>query len=119
ADLALLMAELQRPQRILDASTIASATTPQFPDLAGVLPGFGSQNPNPWGLGVEIRGQKTPHWTAATCSPATFGHFGQSGTCVWVDPVARLGLVGRGDADFGEWAVNLWPALGDAVLAGV
>ena len=43
------------------------------------LPGFGMQRPNDWGLGFEIRDGKSPHWTAATNSPSTYGHFGQRG----------------------------------------
>lgn len=115
-DLASWASELLAPGRLLHESTIAEATTEQFAGLAGVLPGFGRQDPNPWGLGFEIRGVKYPHWTAVQNSPATFGHFGQSGTFVWVDPVCGLAVVALGDAAFGDWAVELWPALGDAIL---
>ena len=31
----------------------------QYPGLRGVLPGFGAQDPNDWGLGFEIRGHKS------------------------------------------------------------
>lgn len=106
--------------RLLAASTFDTMTTPAFPDLAGVLPGYGSQDPNPWGLGVEVRGEKSPHWTADDNSARTWGHFGQSGTFVWFDPdVGRdgLGLVALTDHDFGPWAVEAWPALSTAVLA--
>jgi CubicO group peptidase (beta-lactamase class C family) len=92
------------------------ATSVQFPGLSGVLPGFGVQRPNDWGLGFEIRGAKTPHWTGTANSPATYGHFGQSGTFIWVDPVYGVALVVLTDRDFGEWAKPLWPALSDAVL---
>ena len=71
------------------ASTLTRATQPHRGHLSGVLPGFGRHDPNPWGLGPEIRGEKSPHWTAPENSPATFGHFGQSGTMLWIDPVAR------------------------------
>lgn len=94
----------------------ADAVTVQFPGLAGVLPGYGSQRPNDWGLGFEIRDGKSPHWTGSLNSAATFGHFGQSGTFLWVDPVADLALVALTDRDFGEWAHPLWPALSDGVL---
>jgi CubicO group peptidase (beta-lactamase class C family) len=82
-----------------------------------VLPGFGSQDPNDWGLGFEIRATKSPHWTGAANSPATFGHFGQSGTFLWLDPEAHLALVVLTDRDFDDWARTAWPALSDAVLA--
>ena len=75
-----------------------------------MLPGFGVQRPNDWGLGFEIRDGKSPHWTGSANSPRTFGHFGQSGTFIWVDPDRDLALVVLTDRDFGEWAYPLWPA---------
>lgn len=115
ADLAIFASDLLWP-RLVSASMHAAATTVQFPGLDGVLPGFGMQRPNDWGLGLEIRGAKSPHWTSAANSPATFGHFGQSGTFVWVDPVVDLALVVLTDRDFGDWAKPLWPALSGEVL---
>ena len=47
---------------------------------------------------------------------STYGHFGQSGTFLWVDPAADLALVVLTDRDFGEWAHPLWPAISDGVL---
>jgi CubicO group peptidase (beta-lactamase class C family) len=84
--------------------------------LDGVLPGYGVQRPNVWGLGFEIRDGKSPHWTGTANAPQTYGHFGQSGTLIWVDPVAELVLIVLTDRDFGEWAKDLWPALADTVL---
>ncbi|KRV46757.1 serine hydrolase [Wenjunlia vitaminophila] len=115
-DLVKFAAELQAP-RLLDPSTLAAATEVAFPGLSGVLPGYGHQRPNDWGLGFEIRDGKSPHWTGATSSPRTFGHFGQSGTFLWVDPVAGAACVCLTDRNFGPWAVEVWPALTDAVLA--
>lgn len=94
----------------------AEATSVQFPGLDGVLPGFGVQRPNDWGLGFEIRGGKSPHWTGAENSPRTYGHFGQSGTFLWVDPEAALALIVLTDRNFGEWAHSVMPALSDEVL---
>lgn len=102
--------------RLLAEQTVATMTSPAFPDLAGVLPGYGRQDPNPWGLGVEIRGDKSPHWTAPDNSARTWGHFGQSGTFVWFDPEAGVGVVALTDRDFGQWAIDAWPALATAVL---
>ena len=79
-------------------------------------PGFGRQTPNDWGLGFELRDGKTPHWTGARNSPRTFGHFGRSGTFLWVDPDAGLALACLTDLDFGDWAQEAWPRLADAVL---
>lgn len=115
ADLAKFARELLRPALVSPAMHTA-ATAVQFPGLAGVLPGFGAQRPNDWGLGFEIRDSKSPHWTGAANSPATFGHFGQSGTFLWVDPDADAALVVLTDRNFGEWTYPLWPAISDGVL---
>jgi CubicO group peptidase (beta-lactamase class C family) len=116
ADLIAFAAELQRP-RLLHPSTVAAATATAFPGLAGVLPGYGRHDPNDWGLGFEVRNGKSPHWTGANSSPRTFGHFGQSGTFLWVDSDARASAICLTDRDFGEWAVHAWPDFTDAVLA--
>jgi CubicO group peptidase (beta-lactamase class C family) len=116
-DLAAVTAELLVAARLLHPSTVAQLATVQFPGLTGVVPGFGRQPTNDWGLGMEIRDSKSPHWTGSTNSPGTYGHFGRSGTFVWVDPVARLALVVLTDTEFERWAKDAWPALSDAVLA--
>lgn len=118
ADLARFAAELQRPT-LLAPQTLALATTVAFPGLDGVLPGYGVQRPNDWGLGFELRDDKSPHWTSGANSPDTFGHFGQSGTFLWVDPQARAACVALADRDFGQWAIEAWPPLSDAVLAAL
>ena len=114
-DLCTLLRAVLRHE-LLAAPTVDAMTSVAFPELSGVLPGYGGQDPNPWGLGVEVRGQKDPHWTAQDNSASTWGHFGQSGTFVWFDPRASLGLVVLTDRDFGPWAVDAWPALSAAVL---
>ena len=114
-DLVLFATDLLRP-RTVSAQMHAEAVSVQFPGLDGVVPGYGMQRPNDWGLGFEIRGAKSPHWTATANSAATFGHFGQSGTFIWADPVADLALVVLTDRDFGDWAKPLWPALSGEVL---
>ena len=115
ADLAVFAADLLEP-RTVSAQMHEAATSVQFPGLTGVLPGFGVQRPNDWGLGFEIRDDKSPHWTGASNSPRTFGHFGQTGTFIWVDPGRELALVVLTDRDFDEWAKPLWPAISDEVL---
>jgi CubicO group peptidase (beta-lactamase class C family) len=115
-DLSRFTAELMAP-RLVAPSTFQRATSVVFPGLSGVLPGFGVPDPNDWGLGFEIRGNKRPHWTGATNSPVTFGHFGQSGSWLWVDPTAGVASVGLSDRNFGEWASRAWPRLFDAILA--
>lgn len=118
ADLARFAAELQHPT-LIAAETLAEATSIAYPGLEGVLPGFGRQRPNDWGLGFEIKDGKSPHWTGSANSPATFGHFGQSGTFLWVDPQSRVACVALGDHDFGPWAAEVWPPFSDAVLAAL
>ncbi|MBC2874071.1 MULTISPECIES: serine hydrolase domain-containing protein [Streptomyces] len=115
-DLVRFAAELQAP-RLLSRETLAEATTVVFPGVTGVLPGYGHQRPNDWGLGFELRDGKSPHWTGSLNSPRTYGHFGQSGTFLWVDPEAGAACVALTDRDFGAWAVEVWPALSDSVLA--
>ncbi len=116
ADLAGFAADLLRPTTV-SAPMHAEATTVQYPGLDGVLPGFGVQRPNDWGLGFEIKGAKAPHWTGAANSARTFGHFGQSGTFIWVDPDLDLALVVLTDRDFGDWSRRAWPELSDAVIS--
>ena len=115
-DLTAFAGDLLRPATV-SAQMHAEATRVQFPGLDGVLPGFGMHRPNDWGLGFEIRDGKSPHWTGTGNSPYTYGHFGQSGTFIWVDPVRDIALVVLTDRDFGDWAKPLWPALSDAVEA--
>lgn len=114
--------ELLRPT-LLAPSTAIEMRSVQFPDLDGIVPGVGRFSPCPWGLGAEIRGTKSPHWTGTSNSPATFGHFGGAGAFLWVDPAAAggdgLACLALTDRSFDEWAdeaLRLWPELSDAVL---
>jgi CubicO group peptidase (beta-lactamase class C family) len=115
-DLLAFARELQRPT-LVAPETLAEAASVQFPGLAGVLPDFGRFDPLDWGLGFELRDAKDPHWTGARASARTFGHFGGSGTFLWVDPDAEVAVGVLTDLEFGDWAKQAWPALSDAVLA--
>lgn len=115
ADLVLFARELLTPE-LVSPDMHAEAISVQFPGLDGVLPGYGAQRPNDWGLGFELKAAKSPHWTGASNSPGTFGHFGQSGTFIWADPAVGLALVVLTDRDFGDWAHPLWPAVSDEAL---
>jgi CubicO group peptidase (beta-lactamase class C family) len=115
ADLTAFAGDLLRPKTV-SPQMHGEAIDVQFPGLTGVLPGFGVQRPNDWGLGFEIRDAKSPHWTGSSNSARTYGHFGQSGTFLWVDPDADLALVVLTDRNFGDWAYPRWPALSDEVL---
>lgn len=113
-----LARELQRPT-IVTSATLDAARLVAFPGLRGVLPGVGRFDPLDWGLGFELRDGKSPHWTGATNAPSTFGHFGGSGTFLWVDPELDHALVYLGDREFGPWALEAWPALSDAVIGAI
>lgn len=115
ADLCGFVGELLDPT-LVSTTTLTDATSVQFPSLRGILPGFGMQDPNPWGLGFEIRATKSPHWTGTGNSAATFGHFGQSGSFLWVDPAVSAALAVVTDRPFGNWARRAWPELSDRVL---
>jgi len=114
-DMLLLAGELQSPT-LVAAETFAEATSVQFAGLGGVLPGFGRWDPNDWGLGFELRDEKARHWTGTRNSARTFGHFGGSGTFLWVDPDAGLACALLTDREFDDWALDAWPRLSDAVL---
>jgi CubicO group peptidase (beta-lactamase class C family) len=107
--------ELQRPS-LIAPETLAEATSLQFPGLVGVLPDIGRMEPNDWGLGFELRDAKSPHWTGTRNSPRTFGHFGGSGSFLWVDPEAGVALAELSDLDFGLWSLEAWPRISDDVL---
>lgn len=114
-DLLRFAAELLDP-KLLNPELHAEATTVAFAGLDGVLPGFGRQRPNDWGLGFELRGDKEPHWTGERLPPETFGHFGQSGSFLWVDPTRRLACVSLANEPFGAWSAEAWPTISDAIV---
>jgi CubicO group peptidase (beta-lactamase class C family) len=68
------------------------------------------------GVWVSRSGTTSRRTGRARNSPRTFGHFGQTGTFLWVDPARELSLVVLTARDFDEWAKPLWPALSDEVL---
>jgi CubicO group peptidase (beta-lactamase class C family) len=115
-DLTLLGRELLHP-RLIAKQTRDAAITVQFPGLAGLVPGIGRFDPCDWGLGFELRDGKDPHWTGTTNSARTFGHFGRSGTFLWIDPDLTLAVAYLSDREFGPWALEEWPALSDELLA--
>ena len=114
-DLLALARELLVP-RLVATETHAEMVAVQFSGLDGVLPDFGRFSPLDWGLGVELKGAKAPHWSGSLTSKETFGHFGGAGTFFWVDPKRRLACVVLTTRTFGEWAKRVWPSLSDAVI---
>jgi CubicO group peptidase (beta-lactamase class C family) len=121
-DLVAFLREVTDP-RLVSPELGAEATRPQYPELGGIVPGVGRFERSPWGLGFEIRGGKQPHWTGAQNSAATFGHFGGTGTMMWIDPDVRpsghLGVIALTDRPFDEWgstALASWRLLADTVI---
>ncbi len=117
-DMVKFVRELLSPT-LIAPPTYAHVISTQYPQLAGIVPGVGRFDPCPWGLGVEILGAKQPHWMGRVNSPSSFGHFGGAGTMMWVDPLAKVGVVALTDRRFDLWsqdALRLWPEFSDAVL---
>ena len=115
SDVSLFGAELARPT-LVNGPLAALAALSQFPALAGIVPGYGRFNPCPWGLGIEIRGEKSPHWTAPNASARTIGHFGQSGSFVWADRDLRASAAFVGAEPFGQWHHDNWSTLNAELL---
>lgn len=116
ADLSAFAAELSSPT-LVSEQLFAEATSVQFSGLDGFVPGYGKHRPCDWGLGYELRDHKAPHWTGSQNSPQTFGHFGQSGTFLWVDPALGAACVVLTDRQFGAWAKPLWADFNDALVS--
>lgn len=84
-------------------------TTAFLPALGGVVPGFGPFDRSPWGLGPQIKGPND-HWMGSDWSPDSYGHFGQSGAMVLLEPGTGIGVCAVSPASFGPWAVDRWPS---------
>jgi CubicO group peptidase (beta-lactamase class C family) len=106
--------ELLVPRLVAD-ETHDEMVSVQFPGLSGVLPDIGRFDPLDWGLGLQLN-TRPPSWMGTRTSPQAFGHFGGSGTFLWVDPDARVVCAALTTREFGEWAKEAWPRFSDAVL---
>jgi CubicO group peptidase (beta-lactamase class C family) len=106
--------ELLSPRLVAD-ETRDEMVSVQFPGLSGVLPDQGRFDPLDWGLGVQLN-TRPPSWMGTRASARTFGHFGGSGTFLWVDPDAGVACAALATREFGDWAKEAWPRLSDAVL---
>jgi len=78
----------------------------------------------PWGLGVELKGQKSRTWTASAATSSSYGHYGGSGCLAWHEPTinvswAILGTktVGRDHEDDKDgWAIDCWNDISSTIL---
>jgi CubicO group peptidase (beta-lactamase class C family) len=105
----------------LSDDAIAAMTTDQVQGLPGGVESMGALwQPGFWGAGWEVKGTKRRHWTGSTTSQATFCHWGQSGTLVWVDPTRELGVAVFGNRTVRQpWPLRppRWAELSDAIVA--
>ena len=114
ADVLAIGRELLTPRLVAD-ETRDEMVAVQLAGLSGVLPDYGRFDPLDWGLGVQLN-TRPPSWMGTRASPRTYGHFGGSGTFVWVDPEARVVCAALTTREFDEWAKEAWPRFADAVL---
>lgn len=114
-DLVALAHEFQNPT-LISPELAREATSVAYPGLKGVTPGYGGYSDNTWGLGFEIKGAKVRTWFPRAASAHTFGHFGQSGSFLWVDPESGRSMAFLGTQPFGAWHRKNWQALGDHFL---
>lgn len=113
-DVLALGRELLQPT-LVATETRDEMVSVQFPGVLGVLPNHGRFEPLDWGLGVQLN-TRPSSWMGARASERSFGHFGGTGTFLWVDPDARVVCAALTEREFGEWAKAAWPRLSDAVL---
>jgi CubicO group peptidase (beta-lactamase class C family) len=111
---------LQRGAPLIAAETFDEFARVQFPGLPGGIESFVTWERADWGLGCDIRDGKEPHWTGTRTSAATLSHFGASGTLMWADLDAGMGLVclaNRGTYSGWMMRPGRWGDLSDRVLA--
>ena len=109
-DLILFLNEIRNP-KLIDPSIFSLLTSPHNDGLPGILPGWGHQENNTWGIGYEIKGNKDPHWMGSLASEKSYGHFGMAGTFIFHDPVNNISVALQSAKDFGPWAKHIWPPL--------
>lgn len=111
--LKLVRAYAGEPKGFLSDALRQEAVTSQTHDLPGGYGGRFDYPHCPWGLGVDLRGEKMPHWTPKNASARTFGHAGASGTVVWHDPDRHVSWVIFG----ARTADNAWLVRGASAVA--
>ncbi len=117
-DLLRFARELLMPT-LLPREWLDEATRVAYPGLDGVVPGYGRRAPNDWGLGFELKGAKSDHWMGEQLPPEAFGHFGRSGSYLWVDPTAGVAATTLADREFGEWARQVWGPFNDRLVTAL
>ncbi len=113
---------------IVSPGMLARARTDQNSGIGG---GFNTSDPRlgysgsrpltwphcAWGLCVEVRGAKAPHWTPISASRGSYGHLGSTGCLVWCDPDqgASWAVAGPQTTDNG-WLLRYGPQIGEQAL---
>ena len=95
------------PAGFLPGPLLREATSDQTRGLPANFVGLMSWAPGPWGLGVELRGVKSPHTVTVQASPGSYGHLGASGAQAWKDPAAGLAWAILGPRTFYDWWQHL------------
>ena len=107
ADLARVLQELLSPTGLLSGADARGRDHGAVPGPARRAARLRRAGPQRLGPRVrDPRRQVAALDRSRATRPSTFGHFGQSGTMLWVDPAARLALVALTDRDFGAWAAQ-------------
>lgn len=107
---------------LLSAASVGLMTTSQVGPLPGALPGLPESPRLRWGLGWEVKGDVHGHWTGDLTSPATFGHAGEPGVCLWADPSTGLAAAVLANRELSTgWTVSpaRWARLANAVVAAL
>jgi CubicO group peptidase (beta-lactamase class C family) len=78
---------------LLAAETVDDMLATQFGELPGGVEAVELWDACPWGLGLDVRGTREPHWTGGSLSATANTHFGSSGTLAWIDRERGIGLV--------------------------
>lgn len=115
--LSLVRAFSGQPQDFIRPALLEEATTNQNGDLGGGFVRPLVWKRCPWGLGPEIRDDKSPHWAPSTAAAHSFGHSGASGCLAWSDPATSTAwaILGTRTADSG-WLIRRGPEIGTAIL---
>ena len=114
-DVLALGRELLSP-RLVAEETHAEMVSVQFPGLDGVLPRLRPLQPHGLGARRRVEDVEAGPLDRLAVVGATFGHFGGSGTFLWVDPTVGLACACLTTREFDAWAKTAWPQLSDAVL---
>ena len=100
------------------AETVGEMLSTQFGELPGTVVALATWDACPWGLGLDVRGTREPHWTGDALTATANTHFGSSGALAWIDRERGLGLVALASRSSysGWWSrAGGWPDLSAAV----